>query len=220
MEIDIKYNQYQNYLKQSGPCQIEIIEGSSAPLKYIKTGAVDMAGPDWPHMDDCPLMIGGYGENRIIGATDSNLAKEDMRTMHIGLDFFAKEGTQIFAPLAGKIHSFANNNDPRDYGPTIILEHEIDDCFSFFTLYGHLSQNSIENLYIGQEIAAGAPLALFGARDENGGWPPHLHFQIILNMLNMAGDFHGLCKPSEEEYWLKMCPNPIEFLALGVAEYE
>lgn len=216
-EIDAKGEKYQKWLAYNGVSAIEIIKGSSAPLKNILTGEVDMAGALWPHKDDCELMIGGYGENRVIGATDNHVQPEDMRTLHLGLDFFAKAGTKIRAPLDGKIHSFKDNNGGRDYGPTIILEHEIDTDFSFFTLYGHLSRSSIEKLNKGDRFKAGEHLAFFGDRDENGGWPPHLHFQIVLDMLGRNGDFVGLCVPREKDYWLKLCPNPIEFLGLKVS---
>ncbi len=216
-DINAKHNKYIEYLSQNGPCKTDIIDGVDRPLKYIKTGEVDMAGPLWPHKDDCELMIGGYSENRIIGATDSHVPMDEMRTMHIGLDFFAGAGTKIFAPLGGKIHSFRNNDNPRDYGPTIILEHEISEDFSFFTLYGHLSLESIEGLKIGDYFKAGTEIARFGGREENGGWPPHLHFQIILDMLGRNGDFFGLCAPKKKEYWLKLCPSPIEFLGLKIA---
>ena len=216
VEIETKSEQYQDWLTQNGPCSSEIIKGARFPVKYIKTGEVDMAGTLWPHKDDCVLMVGGYGENRTIGATDDNVSPEVMRTMHIGLDFFAGAGTDIFAPLAGKVHSFKDNASGRDYGPTIILEHDIADDFSFFTLYGHLSRSSLDNLAKGDRIDANEHLGLFGERDENGGWPPHLHFQIILDMLGRNGDFFGLCQPSEKDYWLKLCPSPIEFLGLKI----
>ena len=219
-DINSLHNKYQAYLANNGRCKAEIIKGANRPLKYIKTGEVDMAGPLWRHNDDCELMIGGYGENRIIGATDNNAAKEYMRTMHLGLDFFAAAGTEVFVPLGGKVHSFKDNNGGRDYGPTIILEHEIADDFTFFTLYGHLSRSSIENLKKGDRVEAGEQLALLGGRDENGGWPPHLHFQIMLDMLDQSGDFFGLCMPSEKDFWLKLCPSPVDFLGLEVANYE
>jgi len=53
------------------------------------------------------------------------------------------EQAPIFAALDGKIHSFQNNTALGDYGPTVILEHQIAD-FKFHTLYGHLSEASLE----------------------------------------------------------------------------
>jgi peptidoglycan LD-endopeptidase LytH len=211
----ILHGQYIDYLAQN-PKRLAIMMGAqNAPLEYIKTGEVDMAGPDWPQLDGQKLYIGGYLENRIIGATDANIAPELMRTMHIGLDLFAPNGAKVFAPIDGKVHSFKNNNNPRDYGPCIVLEHLVNN-FKFYTLYGHLALRDIENLEIGQEIKAGAEFAHLGAQSENGGWPAHLHFQIILDMMGQFGDFYGLCRPDEIESWQLICPNPIEFLGLKV----
>ena len=48
---------------------------------------------------------------------------DEWRTIHLGMDLFIQEGSPVFAPLDGIVHSFANNNRKHDYGPTIILEH-------------------------------------------------------------------------------------------------
>ncbi len=73
-------------------------------------------------------------------------ATDEHRTIHIGLDLFADAGTPVFAPLAGTIHAFSDNAQPQDYGPVIILRHETDDGTEFFTLYGHLSRESLARL--------------------------------------------------------------------------
>jgi murein DD-endopeptidase MepM/ murein hydrolase activator NlpD len=219
--IDELRQKYDKWLADTGPSTVEIVSQiQRSPVPYIKTGLVDMAGPNWSALDENLLFIGGYGEQRIIGATDHNLDACDMRTLHIGLDVFAKAGTEIRAPIKGKVHSFKDNNGSRDYGPTIILEHEIAHGMSFFTLYGHLSRASIRNIRNGEIIEAGTGFASLGGVSENGGWPPHLHFQIILDMLGKEGDFFGLCKPSEKEYWHKLCPDPLGLLGIEVAYYE
>ena len=43
---------------------------------------------------------------------------------------------------------------------------------------------------------------------ENGGWPAHLHFQIIGDLMGFIGDFPGVAKQSEIEEWLERCPDP------------
>jgi hypothetical protein len=57
---------------------------------------------------------------------------------------------------------------------------------------------------------------------ENGQWPPHLHFQIVVDMeipiaIGRKGDYPGVCKLSEKEKYLNNCPNPD--LILQMMEY-
>jgi murein DD-endopeptidase MepM/ murein hydrolase activator NlpD len=111
------------------------------------------------------------------------------------------------APLNGIVHSFAFNNAFGDYGATIILTHNLQG-FTFYTLYGHLCLNSIKNLNEGDLIKGGDVFAEFGIPFENGQWPPHLHFQIILDMQGLQGDYPGVCRFSEKESYLENCPNP------------
>jgi murein DD-endopeptidase MepM/ murein hydrolase activator NlpD len=75
-------------------------------------------------------------------------------------------------------------------------------------LYGHLSLNSIKNLYEGKNISKGEVIAEFGMRFENGNWPPHLHFQLIEDMQAWKGDYPGVCRFSERQQWLDNCPDP------------
>ena len=95
------------------------------------------------------MIIGKYNEDRTIYTAKQYLGKNP-RTIHLGIDLFAPPGTKILCPVDGKVHSFQNNQGEGDYGPTIILEHN-----GFYTLYGHLTLSSIENLEIGQEFKAG-----------------------------------------------------------------
>src|SRR6185503_21331685 len=86
----------------------------------------------------------------------------------------------------------------------------------FFTLYGHLSEKSLEGLYPGKPINRGDRIASIGAPPTNGGWPPHLHFQMITDMLSKQGDFPGVAPASQREVWLSICPDPN--LILGIPE--
>ncbi len=67
----------------------------------------------------------------------------------------------------------------------VILEHTTADGLNFFTLYGHLSPAAIAGLRPGQIIAAGQQFATLGTPAENGGWPPHLHLQVITDLLDL-----------------------------------
>ncbi|MFN3316846.1 MAG: peptidoglycan DD-metalloendopeptidase family protein [Raineya sp.] len=148
--------------------------------------------------------IGGYLENRRIYQRSSHF---EGRSIHLGIDIWAEAGTPIFAPLNGLVHSFQNNTAWGDYGPTIILEHQIGKIH-FYTLYGHLSLRSLEGLYEGKKIEKGSQFAEFGDFPVNGDWSPHLHFQIITNLLGKKGDFYGVCMPQEKEKFATLCPNP------------
>jgi len=162
--------------------------------------------------------IGRYNEARLLYTSDVFKSNDgERRTIHIGIDLFMKAGSPVFAPLDGTIHSFANNAAPLDYGPAIIIQHEADEGrVKFFTLYGHLSEDSLEDLQPGKLVKRGDRIAIIGAPPTNGGWPPHLHFQIICDMLGKQGDFPGVAPASQREVWLSISPDPN--LILGIPE--
>lgn len=155
--------------------------------------------------------IGGYNEHRTIYSRspvfNSVNENEEPRRLHLGTDIWGEEGTPVSAPLDGIIHSFAFNNAYGDYGATIILGHTLDNV-KFYTLYGHLCLQDIENIKEGELIDAGKVFAHFGNKDENGNWPPHLHFQIIKDIGMNKGDYPGVCKLSERDKYLKNSPDP------------
>ena len=163
----------------------------------------------------CIFRLGGYGEERNI-YSQSPLFAQDNRCIHLGVDITLKPTTPLYAPLKGRIHSFKNNNQPFDYGPTIILEHDLDANIHFYTLYGHLSLISLEKLSVGQEIEKGELVGYVGDTSENGGWGPHLHFQIISDMDNMIGDYPGVATKVDAPTMLHKCPDPQ--LILGFPE--
>lgn len=154
--------------------------------------------------------IGGYGEDRIIYKRsvnfESNMSGGEARTLHLGLDIWGTAGTPVYCPLPGKVHSFAYNDQFADYGATIILEHQLAGLH-FYTLYGHLSLVDL-NISEGLLIEKGTPFAHFGKPDENGSWPPHLHFQIIRKLQGRRGDYPGVCSVSQKELYFQNCPDP------------
>ncbi|CAB1082686.1 Aminotransferase, class III [Olavius algarvensis Delta 1 endosymbiont] len=162
--------------------------------------------------------IGRYNEARLVYTTDLfKTGSEEMaehRTVHLGIDLFKSSGAPVFAPLAGKVHSIQNNAAPLDYGPTIILEHRTEADEVFYTLYGHLSSDSLNGLAVGTTVEKGRQIARIGEPATNGGWTPHVHFQIILDLLGEKGIFPGVARPSEREIWLSICPDPN--LVLGI----
>ncbi len=162
--------------------------------------------------NDARFGIGGYDELRILYSRSAlfdneNSAEEEPRRLHLGIDIWGKAGTEIFAPFESFVHSFAFNHNFGDYGATIILKHELQNV-SFYTLYGHLSLADLQTLKEGDIIKKEQKFAHFGKPEENGHWPPHLHFQVIEDIGNYKGDYPGVCKYSEREKYLKNCPDP------------
>ena len=172
------------------------------------------------------LGIGGYAEHRTVysrsklfdgskvSPAGGDLEGAEPRRLHLGIDIWGNEGTAVYAPLGGMVHSFAFNNHFGDYGATIILLHQLDGI-PFYTLYGHLSVSDIEKLIGGGYISHGQLIGHFGKPHENGHWPPHLHFQIINDLRTYEGDYPGVCKYSEKEFYLNNCPNPDLILQLN-----
>lgn len=154
--------------------------------------------------------IGGYDEHRTIYSRSNVFDVKDgnePRRLHLGTDIWGKAGTEVKAPTDGIVHSFSFNDQFGDYGATIILQHKIEDA-AFYTLYGHLSLASIQNLFIGQRIVKGQSFASFGIPEENGNWPPHLHFQIIEDIGEWKGDYPGVCAFSQRGKYLANSPDP------------
>ncbi len=159
--------------------------------------------------NNAKVAFGGYNEIRNIYKRSTVFKNDitDERNIHIGLDLWIKAGNNVLAALDGKIHSFQNNTSLGDYGPTIILEHEIENV-KFYTLYGHLSEESLVNLYVGKSFSKGKKLATLGNFPLNGDYAPHLHFQIINNIGDSIGDYPGVCNSKDLDFYLENCPNP------------
>lgn len=154
--------------------------------------------------------IGGYNEHRTIYSRSHVFDTpdgEEPRRLHLGTDIWGAAGTPVYAPLPATVHSVGFNAAFGDYGATLILQHDVAGAI-FHTLYGHLSLHSIEDKKEGQTIERGDWIAAFGEPAENGHWPPHLHFQIIIDMQDWKGDYPGVCKYSERQPYLTNCPDP------------
>ena len=140
--------------------------------------------------------VGGYLENRSVYEESELLDSDVEPSIHIGVDVFMPDGVSVYAPLDGEVHSFANRKAIGDYGPVIILRHRLNN-FVFHTLYGHLSEASLNGLTDGRVIVHGEKIANIGPRLVNGNWPPHLHFQLIQDMQEYRGDYPAVVRPAE-----------------------
>lgn len=157
------------------------------------------------------LLLGGYGEARPIYTTNAyqiplNEGYEH-RTIHLGVDFWTKAYSPVHAVENGEIFACHDNANHRDFGPTIILKHVVNEL-TFYTLYGHLSRESLVGKKIGQSVLKGEKIAEIGEASENGIWASHLHFQIVLDMLGLQHDFYGVSSPSQWAVFSSICPDP------------
>ena len=153
------------------------------------------------------IVIGRYAENRMIYQDKANFSACQNRTVHIGIDLGVPALTPVFSPLDGEVYSIANHQDDGDYGPMIILRHQLNGI-GFFTLYGHLHQAAHATLNVGDSIKAGEQFTAVGTTEENGGWAPHLHLQVIEKINTNANDYVGVVDPAELDFYLRNCPNP------------
>ncbi len=153
------------------------------------------------------VLWGGYLERRQVYASAPEYQGQEPRNVHLGVDVWANAGTEILAPLFGYVHAFADNAGFSNYGPTVILRHHYAGRY-FHTLYGHLDRKTLEGLQIGQEIGPGQVVGRLGEREENGDWPPHLHFQVILDLPDDSGDYPGVSTESAVEWYGRNCPDP------------
>ena len=153
--------------------------------------------------------IGGFLEKRAIYRRSEVFAtsEADFRNIHLGVDIWTQAGAPVFVPLAGKVHCFQDNTGFGNYGPTIILQHELEGK-KLFSLYGHLFRSDLEKLKVGQEFKAGDPLCHIGPFPENGDWPAHLHFQLMWELGENVGDYPGVAAEKDLEFYKKNCPNP------------
>ena len=135
-----------------------VIGGTSDPARQTEIM--------WRQMADAnaPVGIGRYREDRICYQSEQFKNDGEARSQHLGIDLFAPAGTPVYVPLDGVVHSFNDNNLHLDYGPTIILEHNPEPGVTFYTLYGHLSRESLDGLYVGQPVEKAPLLCTFGGQ--------------------------------------------------------
>lgn len=174
------------------------------------TAAFEAVVADLLAQQNAYIGIGGYLENRVIYRRSPDQFGDPAitaRSLHLGVDVWLRAGTPVLAPLDGTVHSVADNAHFGDYGPTVILQHELEGE-TFYTLYGHLTRRETALLREGMAIAKGEQFTEVGPPPENGDWPPHLHFQVIADMQGRRGDFPGVAQPEELAKWASLCPDP------------
>lgn len=165
----------------------------------------------WNHIkvNKAKVAYGGYIEKRGIYNRSTHFNQENPETernIHLGVDLWIDAEAPIYAPLNGEIHSFKDNKGFGNYGPTLILKHKVKN-FKFYTLYGHLSRNSLNEKRVGETIKKGQQIASLGTAEVNGDYPPHLHFQIVLDMEDFVGDYPGVSNQLDLNFYKTNCPD-------------
>jgi len=157
--------------------------------------------------------FGRYAEPRELYSNENFAGDEtgESRTIHMGLDLFCAAETPVYTPLDGTVEILENNARELDYGPMIVLRHVTDTGQEFYTLYGHLSLDTLGAIDRGQEVRAGEQIATVGVPPHNGNWPPHLHLQLILDLMTLDANFPGVACKSKQDYWLTLSPSPAAF---------
>ncbi|WP_435661385.1 aminotransferase class III-fold pyridoxal phosphate-dependent enzyme [Leisingera caerulea] len=203
---------------------------SDAPM-----GALSVEDSTWPqnpfHMpleeaarvgeefeDNGRIWLGYYHEPRLI-YTDAAFRKgpwkaSNRRTVHLAIDAFATAGTPMFAPLRGEVFAAEYRDGHLDYGGVIILRHETPEGDPFYTLYGHLDPEFLNRLKPGSIVEKGEEFCRLGDPGQNGGWAPHVHFQLALTTDGIETDWPGVGDPDEMYLWQALCPNPAALLNL------
>ncbi len=225
------FSSFKAFLKSLSPHPL--IDASILSNEYVPLGlsihnseliAVNVSSSNdlenyiWNHMKQhkAKVAYGGYLEQRgIYQRSDyfNQTNPETERNIHLGLDLWIEAETLIYAPLDGTIHSFKNNTNHGDYGPTLVLKHRFNE-FEFYTLYGHLSVASLAGKEIGVEVKQGEQIAALGTAEVNGDYPPHLHFQIIKDIQGFEGDYPGVSNQLDLEFYKENCPDPNLLLKL------
>ncbi|TAI49367.1 peptidoglycan DD-metalloendopeptidase family protein [Flagellimonas allohymeniacidonis] len=214
---------FEKYLRHYNEGAIKVLD-SEIPLSDYITIDLSVTNDDLDHIDltspdECQAYVekvlgnnkqvayGGYLEKRGLYAKAARFRAKGERDIHLGMDFWCKAGTKVVVPIDGQVHSFANNSDFGNYGPTIILKHKWQ-AKSFYTLYGHLSIESLKDLQEGRQFEKGTVLGTLGTPDINVNYAPHLHFQIVLDIEDHYGDYPGVCSQNDLDFFKKNCPNP------------
>ncbi len=157
------------------------------------------------------LLANGYLEQRAFYNTKAYERTQngtiEFRNIHLGTDFWVPADTAVHACYDGTVEISHNNAYHKDYGPTLVIAHSFGND-TFYTLYGHLSSASLSLSKKGKQLKQGDLLGYIGNESENGHWVPHLHFQLITDLLDETKNYNGVAYPSEISRWKTICPDP------------
>jgi len=165
--------------------------------------------------------LGRYNEDRV-GMYNADFFKSSdpvaRRTIHMGLDLGAPAGTPVFSPVASKLLGTNFLDREGDYGGTIVLEclppGELN-CPPLYMLFGHLAKASLKHVEGMNKIRAGDLIGWLGEPFENGGWNPHLHWQLSWSK-PLKIDMPGAVSAVDRENAKQVFPDPTALLRKAI----
>ncbi len=160
------------------------------PLPGVEPGALVDLSPTGLDPVTAPGAIGAHAEARWHATRE--LSNDEPETIHLGLDVFAPEGSEVRAPIAGRVeHAGEGELVLAAAGTAVRLA------------------GLVPAVSVGDTVAAGAVVGSVGAGPE---LPPHLHVQVGPPGLTLP----GLVTPARAAAWLVLCPHPGALLGLAV----
>lgn len=193
---------------------LEVSDPEDPFTRAMSTTDIGLAEQIWNQVkseQEFDLGIGLWGERRAVYTVEmfeSKLCKGDRRDVHLGLDLFAPAGTPIMTPLDAEVVDCRIIPDHQDYGGVVLLKHEPEPGLVFHTLWGHQAHTPVKHLRVGQKFTRGEAFISLGSPDENGGWIPHLHLQIITHDVSDARDVPGAGEARFMDVWREFYPDP------------
>lgn len=146
---------------------------------------------DLKSLPSIPAYVSLINNGLILGYKEPRMYNSEDYGYHWGIDIMSPEGTPVFAADDGIVLETVVISDISDdysgttYGNCIVLQNQYNENI-VYTLYGHLA-NLEDRFCNGQAIKKGEQLGIMGKgfTVENGGWPPHLHFQVGLSFMGL-----------------------------------
>lgn len=148
--------------------------------------------------------VGRYNEKRT-GMYTAEYYKGE-RNIHMGIDIWTRVGAPVFSFYAGKVAYKKDHRQKGNYGPAFVLKYELNEV-TLFALYGHLSRESLDKFKVGEKVERGQKIAELGSEEVNGGWVPHLHFQLSVEDPGQP-DMPGVVAEKDREEALGIYPDP------------
>lgn len=134
---------------------------------------------DWAGCTGTDTYCSLCGENHVGGWGDPYHGGQGG---HNGIDIGAGYGAAVYAAAAGT--AYTGYNSAR--GNYIVIEHWLDNNYSYYSYYQHLSTVAISN---GQQVSAGSTIGAVGGTGVGSG--VHLHFGIVMakkgSIINAVG---------------------------------
>jgi murein DD-endopeptidase MepM/ murein hydrolase activator NlpD len=150
-------------------------------------------------------LVSQYAENRRSMLKGSKIESQG-RVYHLGIDIFANDQEEVYAPSDGQIVVSAREKGPHSFGNYLIFA---PDNFDKFIFLGHLAKGAAKP----GPVKSGQKIARLGSykNNENGGWSCHLHLQILKDLPQHNNIPIGYSSLDELEVNKLQYPDPLKF---------